>query len=127
MSILHDLARVGRYKFNKKLNFKYRIAGQVLAEDIVDFETGEIIASEGELLTKEKALELQNAAVPYVWIKSNEKNVKVLSNLMVDIKKFVQIENAEELGVTEAVYYPAERSEERRVGKECRSRWSPYH
>lgn len=102
----YDLARVGRYKFNKKLNFKYRIAGQVLAEDIVDFETGEIIASEGELLTKEKALELQNAAVPYVWIKSNEKNVKVLSNLMVDIKKFVQIENAEELGVTEAVYYP---------------------
>ncbi len=102
----YDLARVGRYKFNKKLNFKYRIAGQVLAEDIVDFETGEIIATEGELLTKEKALELQNAAVPYVWIKSNEKNVKVLSNLMVDIKKFVQIENAEELGVTEAVYYP---------------------
>ncbi len=102
----YDLARVGRYKFNKKLNFKYRIAGQVLAEDIVDFETGEIIASEGELLTKEKALELQNAAVPYVWIKSNEKNVKVLSNLMVDIKKFVQIENVEELGVTEAVYYP---------------------
>ena len=102
----YDLAKVGRYKFNKKLNFKYRIAGQVLAEDIVDFETGEIIASEGELLTKEKALELQNAAVPYVWIKSNEKNVKVLSNLMVDIKKFVQIENVEELGVTEAVYYP---------------------
>ena len=102
----YDLARVGRYKFNKKLNFKYRIAGQVLAEDIVDFETGEIIASEGELLTKEKALELQNTAVPYVWIKSNEKNVKVLSNLMVDIKKFVQIENVEELGVTEAVYYP---------------------
>ena len=102
----YDLAKVGRYKFNKKLNFKYRIAGHVLAEDVINFETGEIIAEAGESLTKEKALEIQNSAVPYVYIEGNDRNVKVLSNLMVDIKKFVDIENPQELGVTEAVYYP---------------------
>ena len=104
----YDLAKVGRYKFNKKLNLRNRIAGHVLAEDVVDNTTGEILAEAGTTLTKEKALEIQNAAVPFVWLQCGERRVKVLSNLMVDITKYVNITEAEarELGVNEAVFYP---------------------
>ena len=101
----YDLAKVGRYKFNKKLAFKYRIAGQVLAEDVVSAITGEVIAEAGEKLTKEKAEAIQNAAVSYVWIKGEERNIKVLSNMMVDLAEVTGI-NPEEVGVTEAVFYP---------------------
>ena len=101
----YDLAKVGRYKFNKKLALKYRIAGQVLAEDVVSVITGEVIAEKGEKLTKEKAEEIQNAAVPYVWIATEERNVKVLSNMMVDLAAVVDIDPAE-VGVTEKVFYP---------------------
>ncbi len=103
----YDLAKVGRYKFNKKLSFKYRIAGQVLAEDVVSVITGEVIAEKGEKLTREKAEEIQNAAVPYVWIavEGEERNIKVLSNMMVELQSVVDID-PKEVGVTEAVFYP---------------------
>ena len=104
----YDLAKVGRYKFNKKLNFRNRIFGQKLAEDVVDETTGEIIAEAGTVLTKESAKAIQDAAVAYVWIAGEERKIKVLSNLMVDITKHVDIttEEARELGITEDVYYP---------------------
>ena len=101
----YDLAKVGRYKFNKKLAFRYRIAGQVLAEDVVSVITGEVIAEKGEKLTKEKADAIQNAAVPYVWIQGEERNIKVLSNMMVALDAIVDID-PKEVGVTEAVFYP---------------------
>jgi len=101
----YDLAKVGRYKFNKKLMLRNRIRGQVLAEDVVDMTTGEVLAAQGTKVTPELADSIQNAAVPYVWIQTEEKNVKVLSNMMVDITNFVEC-NPRELGVTELVYYP---------------------
>ncbi len=101
----YDLAKVGRYKFNKKLMFRNRIAGHVLAEDVVDATTGEIIATAGETVSRELADRIQNAAVPSVTVQTEERNVKVLSNLMVDITNFIECE-PKELGVTELVYYP---------------------
>jgi len=102
----YDLAKVGRYKFNKKLHFRNRISGHVLAEDVVDPETGEILAKAGDKLTKEKADELQNAAVPYVLLQADERNVKVISNLMVDINEYVECDDPADLGITEPVFYP---------------------
>ena len=104
----YDLAKVGRYKFNKKLSLRNRIHGQVLAEDVVDISTGEIIAEQGTTVTRELADNIQNAAVPFVWIQGEERNIKVLSNLMVDVTNYVDIdsEEARKLGITEQVYYP---------------------
>ena len=101
----YDLAKVGRYKFNKKLMFRNRIRRHILAEDVVDMTTGEVLAKAGDKVTMEMADAIQNAAVPYVWIQTEEKNVKVLSNMMVDITNFVDC-NPRELGITELVYYP---------------------
>ena len=102
----YDLAKVGRYKFNKKLALRNRINGQVLAEDVVDVTTGEIIAEKGTTVTRELADAIQNAGVPFVWVQTDERNVKILSNLMVDINAQIEGIDAKELGVTEAVYYP---------------------
>ncbi len=101
----YDLAKVGRYKFNKKLMFRNRIKDQILAEDVIDINTGEVIAEKGTKVTRELADTIQNSATPYVYIQTEEKNVKVLSNLMVDITNFVECK-PKELGVTELVYYP---------------------
>ncbi len=101
----YDLAKVGRYKFNKKLMFRNRIRHHVLAEDVVDTLTGEILAKAGDKVTAEMADAIQNAAVPSVLIQTEERNVKVLSNMMVDITNFVDC-NPKELGITELVYYP---------------------
>ena len=101
----YDLAKVGRYKFNKKLALRSRIRNQILAEDVVDLSTGEILAEKGTTVTLELADKIQNAAVPYVWIQTEERNVKVLSNLMVDLKAWVDVDE-EELGINEKVYYP---------------------
>ncbi len=101
----YDLAKVGRYKFNKKLMFRNRIRHHVLAEDVVDTQTGEILAKAGDKVSMEMADAIQNAAVPAVWIQTEERNVKVLSNMMVDITNFVDC-NPKELGITELVYYP---------------------
>ena len=101
----YDLAKVGRYKFNKKLHFKNRISGHVLAEDVVDETTGEMIASAGTKVDRALATEIQNSAIPYVLIQSEERNVKVLSNMMVDITHFIECD-PEQLGINEDVYYP---------------------
>ena len=101
----YDLAKVGRYKFNKKLMFRNRIRHHILAEDVVDTQTGEILAKAGDKVTAELADAIQNAAIPSVWIQTEERNVKVLSNMMVDITNFVDC-NPRELGITELVYYP---------------------
>ncbi len=101
----YDLAKVGRYKFNKKLAFKNRITGHTLAEDVVDKSTGEILAEAGTALDKQMAEEIQNAGIPFVWIQGLERNEKVLSNMMVDLSGYVQFDPAE-AGITELVYYP---------------------
>ena len=101
----YDLAKVGRYKFNKKLHFKNRIKGQKLAEDVVDMTTGEVLAEAGTTVDKELAETLQNSAVPFVMIEGMERNYKVLSNQMVDLSAYVDFD-PEEVGVTELVYYP---------------------
>ena len=102
----YDLARVGRYKFNKKLAMRNRIVGHVLAEDVVDEANGDILGSAGETVDREMADLIQNAAVPYVWIQTEERPVKVLSNLMVDLTHYVDCDPAD-FGITENVYYPA--------------------
>ena len=102
----YDLAKVGRYKFNKKLALKNRIRGQVLAEDVVDASTGEVLAEAGMTVDTELADRIQNAAIPFVWIKGEEREIKVLSNRMVDLRNYVDCD-PQELGVRELVYYPA--------------------
>ena len=102
----YDLAKVGRYKFNKKLMLRNRIRGHVLAEDVVDTLTGEIIAEAGTEVSRELADDIQNAAVPFVMLKGEERDIRVISSMMVDITHFMDV-NPRELGVTELVYYPA--------------------
>ncbi|MFT3985422.1 MAG: DNA-directed RNA polymerase subunit beta [Lachnospiraceae bacterium] len=102
----YDLAKVGRYKFNKKLALRNRIRHQILAEDVVDVTTGEILAQKGTKVTAELADKIQNAAIPFVYVQTEERNVKILSNMMVDITNFVDC-MPKELGITEFVYYPA--------------------
>ena len=101
----YDLARVGRYKYNKKLAYKNRIKGLPLAEDVVDMTTGEVLAEAGTVVTEELAIKIQNAAVPSVMIQTDIKNEKVLSNLAVDINAYVDCD-CKELGINEEVYYP---------------------
>ncbi len=101
----YDLAKVGRYKFNKKLHFKNRINGHVLAEDVVDELTGEMIASAGTKVDRALATEIQDAAIPYVLIQGEDRNIKVLSNMMVDITHWIECDPAE-LGINENVFYP---------------------
>ena len=103
----YDLAKVGRYKFNKKLALKNRIKGQKVAEDVVNELTGEIVAEKGTLITAEIADAIQNSGAPFVWVEGEDesRNIKILSNMMVDLQEVVDI-NPEEVGVTEQVYYP---------------------
>ena len=103
----YDLAKVGRYKFNKKLMLKNRIAGCILAEDAVSQLTGEIVAEKGTKITRELADKIQNNAVPYLWVEGEdeERNIKILSNMMVDFQAVTDID-PEEVGGTEQVYYP---------------------
>ena len=103
----YDLAKVGRYKFNKKLHFKNRIKGHTLARDVVDENTGEVLAQADTVVDAQTATEIQNAAIPAVWIKGVEREVKVLSNMMVDIESYVpELTDPKSIGVTEQVYYP---------------------
>ena len=98
----YDLAKVGRYKFNKKLSMRNRIRDQILAADVVDPSTGEILAAAGEKVDMELADRIQNAAVPFVYIQTEEKNVKVLSNMMVDLTAYVDC-NPRDFGIREKV------------------------
>ena len=99
----YDLAKVGRYKFNKKLAFRNRIVGFKLAEDVSDPFTGEVFAKDTEI-TEEIAEALQNTGAAYVWVVTDEKKEKILSNRVVDITHFLDVD-PEELGITEKVYY----------------------
>ncbi|MBQ9279188.1 MAG: DNA-directed RNA polymerase subunit beta [Lachnospiraceae bacterium] len=101
----YDLAKVGRYKFNKKLALRNRIANHVLSEDVTDPSTGEVMFTAGTVLTREDAKQIQDAAVPFVWIQTEDRNVKVLSNMVVDMSGYVGFD-PKEVGVTEDVYYP---------------------
>ena len=104
----YDLAKVGRYKFNKKLHFMNRVVGFTLAEDVIDQETGEIIAVAGDQITEEIAIKIQNSATPSILIQTEERNVKVLSNLMVDISSYLPYDedDKKELGIIDNVYFP---------------------
>ena len=103
----YDLAKVGRYKFNKKLHFKNRIKGHTLSRDVVDENTGEVIAQAETVVDADIATAIQNAAIPAVWIHGVEREVKVLSNLMVDIESYVpELSDPKSIGITEQVYYP---------------------
>ena len=103
----YDLAKVGRYKFNKKLMLKNRVTGRVLAEDVVSPITGEIVAEKGTKITREIADAIQNSAAPYLWVEGEDesRNIKILSNMMVDLQAVVDID-PKEVGVKEQVYYP---------------------
>ena len=102
----YDLAKVGRYKFNKKLHYRYRIAGCRLAEDTLpSASTGEIFEA-GTVITEELAIQMQNGAIPYVMVEREEKTTKILSNMMVDLREYVPGVEPRELGITENVYYP---------------------
>ena len=104
----YNLGRVGRYKFNKKLDLRFRIVGTTLAEDVIDDSTGEVLAEAGTLVTRELADNIQNAGIPFVWVQTDERNVKVLSNQAVDIRQYVDLTEEEllECGINEKVYYP---------------------
>ncbi len=103
----YDLAKVGRYKFNKKLMLRNRVNGQILAEDVVSPLTGEVVAEKGTKLTREIADAIQNSAAAFLWVEGEDetRNIKVLSNMMVDLQAIVDID-PKEVGVTEQVYYP---------------------
>ena len=101
----YDLAKVGRYKFNKKLSFKNRVTGFKLAEDVITAD-GEILAEAGVEITEELAVQIQNAAVPYIMVQTEERNCRVLSNFMVDIDAYIPGCDKAALGVNELVYYP---------------------
>ena len=103
----YDLAKVGRYKFNKKLMLKNRVTGQILAEDVVSPITGEIVAEKGTKITREIADAIQNSAAPYLWVEGEDesRNIKILSNMMVDLEAVTGID-PHEVGVKEQVYYP---------------------
>ena len=106
----YDLAKVGRYKYNKKLLLRNRITGFELAEDVTSTQTGEVIAEAGTVVTAELADKIQNEAVPYVWLHVEEvdRPIKVLSSMMVDIGTWINMTEQEkkDAGITELVYYP---------------------
>ncbi len=104
----YDLARVGRYKYNKKLHFRNRLNGHILADDVVDVSTGEIIAEAGTTCNRAIATKIQNSGVPYVYVDVEGRRVKVLSNLMVDASEYLNLteEELEAAGINELVYYP---------------------
>ena len=105
----YNLGHVGRYKYNKKLAYRHRVHNQILAEPVVDASTGEILAEAGERLSSALCWKIQNAAVPYIWIQKDEKKVKILGNLAVDIRSYVDVteDQLKDWGITESVYYPA--------------------
>jgi len=98
----YDLARFGRYKFNKKLAISARILNQVSAENIIDGETGEIIVAKDELIDFDKSLLVEQAFINEVMIKTETKNVKVIGNNTVEVKNFVSFDY-KQYGLSEKV------------------------
>ena len=105
----YDLAKVGRYKFNKKLALRNRITGAKLAEDVVDMFTGEVVASAGEKVSLSLADKIQNTGVAYVYVSvpETDRPVKVLTNQTVELSHFFPTIDADEVGIKDTVYYPA--------------------
>ena len=101
----YDLSRVGRYKYNKKLNLAGRIAGHALARPIVNPSTGEMMADAGAVVTRAMAEEMDDAGVTVAYLKLDDREVKVLSNGMVDIKKYVSFDAEAECNINERVRY----------------------
>ena len=121
----YDLAKVGRYKFNKKLALRNRIRDAVLAENVVDPMTGEVIAEEGAVLTLELCDRIQDSGAGYLYIMAEEKKVKILSNQTVKIDGYLEEFGltAEEFGIKERVYYPmlAKQLEENATAEEMKA------
>ena len=101
----YDLARVGRYKFNKKLSLAARISGQISADDVIDPAIGEIIVEAGKRISAEAAERIENTGVRGIFVTAEDKRIKVLGNLFVDAKHFLSF-NPEEAGLNERVHYP---------------------
>ncbi len=101
----YDLSRVGRYKYNKKLRLEGRLTGQTLAQPIADPSTGELLAEAGTTVTRELAERLDDAGVMEAIVTVGEKEVKIISNGMVDIQKYVDFDAKEECGINERVCY----------------------
>ena len=101
----YDISRVGRYKYNKKLNLMGRILGNVLAQPVANPMTGEIILDKGETVTYEKALEIEKSGAHAVYILKEEKEIKVISNGMVEINDFVNFDAHKECGIREKVSF----------------------
>ena len=101
----YDLAHVGRYKFNKKLNLRYRLSGQTLADDVVDPTTGEIIAAAGTVPDRDLASKIQNTGIEYVYVQAEDRKVKMISSRMVDAAEYLPFD-PEEAGIHELVFYP---------------------
>ena len=101
----YDLARVGRYKFNKKLSLASRIAGHIAAENFIDKTTGEILAEEGKSITRENAKKIENSGTRGIYIAVEDKKIKVIGNMFVDAKEFLPF-NPESCGINEKMHYP---------------------
>ncbi|MBQ1308384.1 MAG: DNA-directed RNA polymerase subunit beta [Ruminococcus sp.] len=102
----YDMSRVGRYKYNKKLGIANRLEGKRLTEAVANPRTGEVMALAGDKISKEKALEIENAGVKVVYVKGNDDApVKVISNNMVDISKYVDFDAEAECGIRENVSF----------------------
>lgn len=101
----YDLSRVGRYKYNKKLGVSGRLIGQVLAQPIANPSTGEIMAEAGDVISYDKAMEIENAGVCVAYVKKEDKEIKIISNGMVDINGYVLFDAAKECRINEKVRY----------------------
>ena len=101
----YDLSRVGRYKYNKKLRLEGRLVGQVLAQPVANPSTGELMAEAGQTVTKEMADAMDDAGVTVAVVTVGEKEVKIISNGMVDIQKYVDFDAKAECGINERVCY----------------------
>ena len=101
----YDLSRVGRYKYNKKLRLEGRLVGQVLAQPVANPSTGELMGEAGQTVTKEMADAMDDAGVMVAVVTVGEKEVKIISNGMVDIQKYVDLDAKAECGINERVCY----------------------
>ncbi|MDD5952765.1 MAG: DNA-directed RNA polymerase subunit beta [Oscillospiraceae bacterium] len=101
----YDMSRVGRYKYNKKLNLAGRLANQILSRPVVNPSTGEIMAEAGEKVTLAMATEMDNAGVCNAYVTVNDREVKIISNGMVNINDFVSFDAEKECGIRERVRY----------------------
>ncbi len=101
----YDMSRVGRYKYNKKLGISNRLTGRTLAQPIANPRTGELMANRGDVVGRAKALEIENAGVNVAFVQQGDKEVKIISNGMVDIKSYVDFDAKAECEINENVVF----------------------